>query len=201
MNEEIMGMLGKILEKQTEMSVQISGLGEKVTRLDDRVGGLEEKVTRLDDRVGGLEEKVTRLDDRVGGLEEKVTRLDDRVGGLEEKVTRLDDRVGGLEEKANDLSRGVEKNRVLLEHNEEHVGLFGEGLLNIREQVEREFAGIHEALEEKADLLSTVIRTHSSELSRLRNESKHIQGILGEHEVALRILEAKFDEAADVRRA
>lgn len=34
-----------------------------------------------------------------------------------------------------------------------------------------------------------------------KDESKHIQGILGEHEVALRILETRFDEPAGGRRA
>ena len=60
-----------------------------------------------------------------------------------------------------------------------HVKPIGEGLISFRDQADRQFTEVHVALDEKTDLLETVIKAHSADVNKLKEESKHMQGILG----------------------
>ncbi|MDI6879810.1 MAG: hypothetical protein QMC95_11410 [Desulfitobacteriaceae bacterium] len=99
MDEKIMGMLSQILEKQMEMSDQITGLKDDVAGLKTDVAGLKTEMVAV-------------------------------------------------------KSRG-EKNTMLLEQTEQHIRIFGEGLASFREQVDRQFEGVHLAFDEKIDILET----------------------------------------------
>ena len=209
MDEKIMGMLNQILEKQMEMSDQITGLKVDVADVKTDVAGLKDDVVGLKTDVGGLKTDVADLKTDVGGLKTDVGGLKTDVGGLKTDVgglktdvADLKTDVGGLKTDVADLKTDVaglktemaavksrgERNTMLLEQTEQHISIFGEGLASFREQVDRQFEGVHVAFDEKIDILETVIKSHSSMINTIKDESKHMQGILGEHEVAIRTL-------------
>lgn len=110
-----------------------------------------------------------------------LTQLIEGQNETNKQLSELTNGVGGLESK-------VDRTTLLLEETQRNVKIIGEGLIAFREQVDRQFEEVHAALNEKTDLLDTVIKVHSSEVNKLKDESKHIQGIIGEHEVSIRIL-------------
>ena len=124
---------------------------------------------------------LTQLIEGQNETNKQISELTNRVGGLESKFGGLESKFGGLESK-------VDRTTLLLEDTQGQVKIIGEGLVAFHEQVDRQFEEVHVALDEKTDLLATVIKVHSSDVNKLKEESRHMQRILGEHEVAIRIL-------------
>lgn len=113
-----------------------------------------------------------------------LTQLIEGQNETNQQLSELTNRVGGFESK-------VDRTTILLEETQRNVKVIGEGLVAFREQIDRLFEEFHAYLNEKTDLLETVLKANSSEVNKLKDESKHIQGIIGEHEVSIRILKTQ----------
>ena len=127
--------------------------------------------------------QLSELTNRVGGLESKLEGFETKLEGFETKLEGFESKVEGLELK-------VDRTMLFMEETQTNIKIIGEGIVAFRQQVDRQFDHVHTILSEKTDLLETVIKAHSSEVNKLKDESKHIQGIIGEHEVSIRILKA-----------
>lgn len=110
-----------------------------------------------------------------------LTQLIEGQNEANKQLSELTNRVEGFESK-------VDRTTILLEETQRNVKVIGEGLVAFREQIDRQFEEFHASLNEKTNLLETVLKANSSEVNKLKDESKHIQGIIGEHEVSIRIL-------------
>lgn len=124
---------------------------------------------------------LTQLIEGQNETNKQLSELTNRVGGVEAEV-------GTIKSEVDRLGSKVDRNTILLEETQRHVKIVSEGLVAFREQVDRQFEEVHATLNEKTYLIETVIKVHSSEVNKLKDESKHIQGIIGEHEVSIRIL-------------
>ena len=142
----------------------IKRLEERMDRLETRVTALEEKVDRLETRVTALEEKVDRLEIRVTALEEKVDLLGVRVTNVEKKLEQVDTNVIHVE---FGLGQEIQKVYELALQNERHI----RELLPLKEKVvniERFVSDRIVKVENRQELLETVVTSHGREIGELR---------------------------------
>ncbi len=84
----------------------------------------------------------------------------------------------------NTIESEVARNRILLEEVQKQIKTVAEGVTSLREQTAQQFETLTHYVNEKTNLLEKVIRNDV-------DETKHIKGILGEHEVSIRHLKSK----------
>lgn len=108
------------------------------------------------------------------------TRLD----SLESKVDSLDSKVGSLDSRLN-----------LIEVNVENIHLDIKTIAEVQksqfEQNEKSHAEIIQLLNDKSSLLESAIQHVSSDVAELKNNNNGIYEIIGEHDVAIRVLKKK----------
>ncbi|GAB6170676.1 hypothetical protein JCM15765_01540 [Paradesulfitobacterium aromaticivorans] len=173
---------------------------EQFNRVFGELADINAKVGGLEKRFDGLEEKVDGLEKRFDGLEEKVDGLEKRFDGLEEKVDGLEKRFDGLEEKVDGLESKISRNSLLLERTDKNVMFIQEGIISFRQQVDKKFDDLETGLNDKINVLELVIRNHSAavdelegEVEDLHNKSRHMQGMMGIHEVEIKLIKDKLN--------
>ncbi|MHB1405343.1 MAG: hypothetical protein ACYCV0_07115 [Desulfitobacteriaceae bacterium] len=159
---------------------------------DEFQGLILEQFNRVFSELADINVKVGAIDQRIDGLEK-------RFDGLEEKVDGLEKRFDGLEEKVDGLEVKISRNSLLLERTDRNVMLVQEGLISFRQQVDKKFDEIETGLNEKINVLELVIRNHSAAVDELEGEvedlhtkSRHMQGMMGVHEVEIKLLKDKI---------
>jgi len=160
--EKYLGGMGmnneeKILSILESMQTDISGLKEDVSDLKKDVAGLKEDVSGLKMDVSGLKEDVSVLKEDVSGLKEDVSGLKVDVSGMKEDVSGLKDNVSGIKIR---LDADIQT----------QLNLLAEGHTRLAERLDTldEVKELAEDTRDKVDVICTIVKQHSSEISLLK---------------------------------
>ncbi|MFZ3101929.1 MAG: hypothetical protein WA131_07500 [Desulfitobacteriaceae bacterium] len=111
-----------------------------------------------------------RLFEKVDALDVKFNALDGKFNVLDGKFNALDQKVSSLDGKFNALDQKVTKNTIQIESIQSDIKIIVEVQKAHMEQNERDYKNILEHIGNKTDLIETVLKRHSEEITTLKRK-------------------------------
>ena len=128
----------------------------------------EEKILTILEQ---MQTDISGLKQDVSGLKEDVSGLKEDVSGLKEDVSGLKEDVSGLKEDVSGLKQDVSAIKIRLDMDvQKQLNLLSEGHSRLVERLDvlEEVKELAEDTRDKVDIIYTVVKQHSGEISRMK---------------------------------